>query len=62
MFRRGTSLNGAFIQVPQGCLVQAWGSEAPDGRVNMAVLTTFAVESIEGTTRLVEDMGGRMHL
>ncbi|KAJ0120319.1 hypothetical protein J7T55_001177 [Diaporthe amygdali] len=62
MFRRGTNLNGAFIQVPQGCLVQAWGSEAPGGRVNMAVLTTFAVDSIEGTMRLVEDMGGRMHL
>lgn len=63
MFRRGDTLNGAFIQVPEGCLVQAWGSSASDdGRVSMAVLTTFAVESIEATLRLVEHLGGRVHL
>lgn len=62
MFRKGAALNGAFIQVPEGCLVQAWGSGDSDGRVNMAALTTFAVDSIEGTLRMVEGLGGRVHL
>ncbi|KAL2274068.1 hypothetical protein FJTKL_03685 [Diaporthe vaccinii] len=63
MFRRGTTLNGAFIQVPEGCLVQAWGAAASDeGRVNMAVLTTFAVDSIERTLSMVEGLGGTVHL
>lgn len=63
MFRKGAALNGAFIQVPEGCLVQAWGSSgSDDGRVSMAVLTTFAVESIEVTLKTVEDLGGRVYL
>ncbi|KKY30370.1 putative glyoxalase bleomycin resistance protein dioxygenase [Diaporthe ampelina] len=63
MFRKGAALNGAFIQVPEGCLVQAWGSGgSDDGRVTMAALTTFAVESIEGTLSSVEVSGGRVHL
>lgn len=62
MFRKGANLNGAFIQVPEGCLVQAWGSGNSDGRVNMAVLTTFAVESIEETLSAVEALGGSTHL
>lgn len=63
MFRKGGALNGAFIQVPEGCLVQAWGSSgSDDGRVSMAVLTTFAVESIEVTLKTVEDLGGRVYL
>lgn len=63
MFRKGGALNGAFIQVPEGCLVQAWGSSGSDNdRVSMAVLTTFAVESIERTLSVVEGMGGRVHL
>ncbi|KAG8168702.1 hypothetical protein KVR01_001451 [Diaporthe batatas] len=63
MFRKGGTLNGAFIQVPEGCLVQAWGSSGSvDGRVSMAVLTTFAVESIEATLKMVEDLGGRVYL
>lgn len=63
MFRKGAALNGAFIQVPEGCLVRAWGAGGSgDGRVNMAALTTFAVESIEGTLSAVEGLGGRVHL
>ncbi|KAL1865713.1 hypothetical protein Daus18300_007089 [Diaporthe australafricana] len=61
MFRKGSALHGAFIQVPEGCLVQAWGDEHSGGRVNMAVLTTFVVESIEETMRMVAEMGGRLH-
>lgn len=61
MFRKGSTLNGAFIQVPEGCLVRAWGDDNSGGRVNMAVLTTFVVESIEATMRMVENMGGRVH-
>lgn len=63
MFRKGAALNGAFIQVPEGCLVQAWGAAASDdSRVSMAVLTTFAVDSIEGTLSMAEGLGGRVHL
>lgn len=61
MFRKGTAINGAFIQVPEGCLVQAWGSGESGGRVNMAVLTTFVVDSIEWTLSAVEGLGGRVH-
>lgn len=54
----GTStLHGAFIQVPEGCLVRAW--EADTGE--MAVLATFAVDSIEETLAKVVEMGGSMH-
>lgn len=63
MFRKGATLNGAFIQVPEGCLVQAWGTGgSDDGRVSMAILTTFAVESIEWTLSAVEGLGGSVHL
>lgn len=50
-------LNGAFIQVPEGCLIRACEAETGE----MAVLTTFAVESIDETLRKVVEMGGRMH-
>lgn len=52
-----TSLSGAFIQVPEGCLIRACEAETGE----MAVLTTFAVESIDETLRKVVEMGGRMH-
>lgn len=52
-----SSLNGAFIQVPEGCLIRACQAETGE----MAVLTTFAVESIDETLRKVVDMGGRVH-
>lgn len=51
------ALHGAFIQVPEGCLIRA--CEADTGE--MAVLTTFAVESISETLKRVMEMGGRMH-
>lgn len=56
---RGLGLSGAFIQVPEDRLIRAWDADSP-GRT--AVLTTFAVESIEGTLARVEEMGGRAHL
>ncbi|KAG6359309.1 hypothetical protein INS49_012830 [Diaporthe citri] len=62
MFRKGAALNGAFIQVPENCLVQAWGSGGSGGRVNMAILTTFTVDSIERTLSMVEGLGGTVHL
>lgn len=52
-----STLRGAFIPVPEGCLIRA--CEAHTGE--MAVLTTFAVESIEDTLRKVVEMGGQMH-
>lgn len=52
-----SSLNGAFIQVPEGCLIRACEAETGE----MAVLTTFAVESIDETLRKVVEMGGRIH-
>lgn len=62
MFRCGgstSSLRGAFIQVPEECLVQTWDAERP---CMMAVLTTFSVQSIEETLEMVVEMGGRVHL
>lgn len=58
MFRKD-ELSGAFIQVPEDCLIRAWDADGPG---KTAVLTTFAVESIEGTLARVVAMGGRMHL
>lgn len=43
--------------MPEGCLIHAWGPDSPE----MAVLTTFAVESIEETLRRVVELGGRVH-
>lgn len=62
MFRGGcnspaSALQGAFIQVPEGCLIRAWEAHSPE----MAVLTTFAVGSVEETLRRVAVMGGRVH-
>lgn len=54
----GSDLRGAFIQVPEECLVQTWDTDRPS---RMAVLTTFSVRSIEETLRRVVDMGGRVH-
>ncbi|CAN8105818.1 unnamed protein product [Discula destructiva] len=51
------TLHGAFIQLPEGCLIRAWEPDNPE----MAVLTTFAVESIEDTLMRVEGLGGSMH-
>lgn len=62
MFRcggRNNSLRGAFIQVPEECLVQTWDAVSPS---MMAVLTTFSVRSIEETLNFVVEMGGRVHL
>lgn len=53
----GATLHGAFIQVPEGCLIRAWES----GSLEMAVLTTFAVDSIDETLGMVQAMGGRVH-
>jgi len=50
-------LHGAFIQVPEGCLIHAWAPDSPE----MAVLTTFAVASIEETLGRVVASGGRVH-
>lgn len=51
------ALHGAFIQVPEGCLIRACAADTGE----MAVLTTFAVESIEETLSKVVELGGRMH-
>ncbi|KAJ4396042.1 hypothetical protein N0V93_000258 [Gnomoniopsis smithogilvyi] len=52
-----STLRGAFIQVPEGCLIRACEAESGE----MAVLTTFAVESIEETLTKVVEMGGHIH-
>lgn len=62
MFRKACGghnrLRGAFIQVPEECLIRGWEAGSPG---KMAVLTTFAVASIEGTLGRVVEMGGRLH-
>lgn len=58
-----TAVRGAFIQVPEDCLVRPWGdAAAADGLVRAGVLTTFAVGSIEVALERVAAMGGKTHL
>lgn len=55
-----TAVRGAFIQVPEDCLLRPWDGASP--RRAAVVLTTFAVGSVEEVLERVREMGGRTQL